>query len=682
MLKNLLEPKSIAVIGASEDVSKPGGRLTKNILTKGFNGNLYLVNPKGGIIQGVKAYPSIPELPEAPDLALIGVPAKFVRASLEELAAIGSKIVVVLSAGFGELGPEGKKEEKLLAEIATKHGILLLGPNCSGIMTYAHASKFTGAAFNLVRGGIDFISGSGSTVDFLAEHAMRRGLTFNSFLTVGNSAQSGVPDIMEIYDDGYGPDSSKIMITYQESIVNPQKFLKAARSLNKKGCLVAGIKAGTTQAGSRAAASHTGAMATNDTAVQALFDKAGVIRVSSRMELVDVAMILQCVKGRTDGKRIAIVTDAGGPGVMLADELNRQGFEVPPYNERIRQRLAEVLPPGAGLNNPADCLPSINGPVMEKVLNILMEEVKDDYDFIVFMMGDSGLSDNWEIYRVLDDAMHKSPIPIIPSMVSVLSSEVPLRKFREVGGCYFEDEVYLARALSRVVNRPKIYEPESGAVGYDRVKISHLMDDQHGTLTPQVTREVLQAAGVRFPGQIELTDKAGLKNVPFAFPWVLKVMGPLHKSDVGGVRVNINNLSDAEKNWDELMKIKDASGVLVQQMVKGTEVIVGANREEGYGHLVAFGLGGIYTEALKDVQFALAPLGKEEAGRMIQSIRSLALLKGVRGEPGMDLETLQDILVRIGLLVTDFPSIRELDLNPVKGYGKDIFTVDARIIVD
>jgi len=208
------------------------------------------------------------------------------------------------------------------------------------------------------------------------------------------------------------------------------------------------------------------------------------------------------------------------------------------------------------------------------------------------------------------------------------------------------------------------------------------MDAQHGTLTPQVTREVLQAAGVRFPGQIELTDTAGLKNVPFAFPWVLKVMGPLHKSDVGGVRVNINNLSDAEKNWDELMKIKDASGVLVQQMVKGTEVIVGANREEGYGHLVAFGLGGIYTEALKDVQFALAPLGKEEAGRMIQSIRSLALLKGVRGEPGMDLETLQDILVRIGLLVTDFPSIRELDLNPVKGFGKDIFTVDARIIVD
>src|SRR5512133_402311 len=195
MLQRLLEPKSIAVIGASEDVTKPGGRLTKNILTKGFDGNLYLVNPKGGMIQGVKAWTSIPELPEAPDLALIGVPAKFVRTALEELAARGSKVVVVLSAGFGELGPEGKQEEKILADIATKNGILLLGPNCSGVMTYAHASKFTGVALELVKGGIDFISGSGATVDFLAEHAMRRGLKFNSFLTVGNSAQSGVPDV-------------------------------------------------------------------------------------------------------------------------------------------------------------------------------------------------------------------------------------------------------------------------------------------------------------------------------------------------------------------------------------------------------------------------------------------------------------------------------------------------------
>jgi len=682
MLKNLLEPKSIAVIGASEDVTKPGGRLTLNILTKGFAGNLYLVNPKGGMIQGVKAYTSIPELPEAPELALIGVPAKFVRTALEELAAKGSKIVVVLSAGFGELGPEGKAEEKALAEIATRHGVLLLGPNCSGVMTYAHASKFTGVALKLEKGGIDFISGSGATVDFLAEHAMRRGLKFNSFLTVGNSAQSGVPDVMEIYDADHGPDSPKVMITYQESIVNPQKFLKAARSLNKKGVLLAGIKAGTTQAGSRAAASHTGAMATNDTAVQALFDKAGVIRVDSRLELVDVAAILTLVKGRADGKRVAIVTDAGGPGVMLSDELSRLGFEVPAFNERTRARLAEVLPAGAGVGNPVDTLPTSPAANLEKVLSILIEEVKDQVDYIVVMNGDAGMMDNWALYQVARKFMDISPIPIIPSYESVLSSEVPLKKFREIGGCYFEDEVYLARALARVVNRPRIYEPEKSAVGYDKKKIAGLLNGCHGALSPQVTREVLQAAGVRFPGQVELTNKAGLKDVPFAFPWVMKVMGPLHKSDVGGVRVGIKDIKEAEMVWDDLLKIKDATGVLVQQMVKGTEVIIGANREPGYGHLVAFGLGGIYTEALKDVKFALAPLAKEEADRLIHSIRSLPLLKGVRGEPGMDFETLRDILVRIGLLVTDFPAIQELDLNPVKGYSKDIFTVDARILVD
>ncbi len=682
MLQNLLEPKSIAVIGASDDVTKPGGRLTLNILTKGFDGNLYLVNPKGGMIQGVKAYASIPELPEAPDLALIGVPAKFVRAALEELAAKGSKIVVVLSAGFGEQGPEGKAEEKALAEIATRHGMLLLGPNCSGVMTYAHASKFTGVALKLVKGGIDFISGSGATVDFLAEQAMRRGLKFNSFLTVGNSAQSGVPDLMEIYDAGHKPDSPKVMITYQESIVNPQKFLKASRSLNKKGVLIAGIKAGNTQAGSRAAASHTGAMATNDTAVQALFDKAGVIRVNSRMELVDVANILTLVKGKADGKRVAIVTDAGGPGVMLCDELNNLGFEVPAFNERTRARLAEVLPAGAGVGNPVDTLPTSGADRLEKVLTILTEELKDLVDYIIVMNGDAGMMDNWALYQTAKKFMDSSPIPIIPSYVSVLSSEVPLGKFREIGGCYFEDEVYLARALNRVVNRPRIYEPETSAAGYDKKKIAGLLKDCHGALTPQVTREVLQAAGIRFPGQVELTAKTGLKDVPFAFPWVLKVIGPLHKSDVGGVRVGIKDLAEAEKVWDELLKIKDAAGVLVQQMVKGTEVIIGANREPGYGHLVAFGLGGIYTEALKDVKFALAPLANEEANRLIHSIRSLALLKGVRGEPGMDLDTLRDILIRIGLLVTDFPAIQELDLNPVKGYGKDIFTVDARVLVD
>jgi acetyltransferase len=278
--------------------------------------------------------------------------------------------------------------------------------------------------------------------------------------------------------------------------------------------------------------------------------------------------------------------------------------------------------------------------------------------------------------------MDISPIPVIPSYVSVLSSEAPLKMFRELGGCYFEDEVDLARALGRVVNRPRIFEAETSTAGYDKKKIAALLEGCHGALTPQVTREVLQAAGIRFPGQIELTDKAGLKTIPFAFPWVLKVMGPLHKSDVGGVRVGIKDLAEAETVWDDLLKIKDATGVLVQQMVKGIEVIIGANREPGYGHLVAFGLGGIYTEALKDVNFALAPLANEEASRLIQSIRSLALLKGVRGEPGMDLDTLRDILIRISLLVTDFPSIQELDLNPVKGYGKDIFTVDARILVD
>lgn len=681
MLNHLLSPKSIAIIGGSDDLNKPGGNLVKNILNYGFSGQLMIVNPKSPLVQGLRTYPSIKDLPVTPELAMIVIPAPLVEQALTDLAEMGTPAVIVMTAGFSEVGPAGKLAEQRLAEIARSRGMLLLGPNCLGVSSPTHAGLFAGLTPSMAPGGIDFISGSGATIVFLAEPAVKRGLLFNSCLSVGNSALTGVEDLLELFNQEHDEHSSPYKILYMEGLKQPARFLASARSLTEKGCILAAIKGGTTGAGSRAAASHTGAMATNDTAVQALLDKAGIIRVQSRPELIDVASVLVCARGHLDGRRVAIITDAGGPGVLLADELNRQGFEVPPFKPSTREKLNQVMLPGSSSANPVDCLPARNGRMMARILEIVRTEEADTIDYILCVDGDSHLSDNWEVYQAILHEMQTGPIPVFPSFCTIVSSHEALEKFKQAGACYFDDEVAMARALGAVVNRRKVTRPVEALDGFNPSRIASLLQKQSGALSPALTRELLEAAGMRFPGQVELIAKSGLDQVPFAFPWVMKVIGPLHKTDVGGVRLNIGSLVQAEKVWDELLQIPGASGCLVQQMVKGSEVLLGANREEGYGHLVAFGLGGIYTEALKDVHFALAPLSTEEADLLIHSLRALKMIQGVRGEPGMDLAVLQDLVLRVSLLVSHFPQIKEMDLNPVKGYGSDLYVVDARIIV-
>ncbi|HWQ08770.1 MAG TPA: acetate--CoA ligase family protein, partial [Holophaga sp.] len=356
--------------------------------------------------------------------------------------------------------------------------------------------------------------------------------------------------------------------------------------------------------------------------------------------------------------------------------------EVPPLRERTQARLAEVLPPGASPTNPVDCLPSRTAGLIDRVFAILEEEEADHLDYLVFVMGDSGLADNWEIYQALIRAMDRSPIPILPSLCTAVSSREAIERFRQAGKCCFVDEVDLARALGRVIHRPRLSEPAGDLPGYDRPRIAALLEGRRGLLAPETVREVLEAAGLRFPGQRELRSIDELAAVDLPFPWVMKVIGPSHKSDAGGVRLGISSLEEARAVWAELQTIPGACGCLVQETVAGPEVLLGANREEGFGHLVAFGLGGIHTEVFKDVRFALAPLSMEEAATLVGSIRALPILQGVRGQAGMDIPCLQDWLVRIGRLCADFPDIREMDLNPVKGQGKDLAVVDARILVE
>lgn len=681
-LSKFLNPKSIVIVGASNNKSKPGGRITRNVMASYTSGDLYLVNQNSEVIDGKQAYARVEDLPEGIDLAFIAIPAKGVYREVQKLSAKNCKAVVVLTAGFGETDEAGKAEEKRLVELADSEGITLIGPNVLGIVSPNYYGKFAGILPQLKKGSIDVVSASGATVDYFIEQADRRGLKLETDFSMGNSAQVCVEDIVEMLDESFSETSAKVKVVYLEGLKKPAKLLKHARSLTEKGCVLVGIKSGVSDQGSRAAASHTGAMATSDTVVQALFDKAGIIRVRSKYELVEVGCALDVLKNRTNIKNICVITDAGGPGVMLTDELNKYGLTLPPLREDIRKRIAECLPAFATSNNPIDCLPSQTGKQLADIIRILGEE-HSEIDAIVILTGNSMLIDKWDIYSEIIKAMEQSPIPVLPVLSSVTTCRELIERVKHTGKVYFVDEVLVGTALGQIRNRMPIYKPERDLKNYDKKKLARILEDRQGVLPPELCDELLDAAGFKRPQTIVVKNKAEIRAVAKSIQWpvVAKVVGPLHKSDVGGVIVGVDNVDALESAWDKFSRIKQFEGVLIQQMVRGPEVILGAKKEEGYGHLVMFGLGGIFTEILKDNQFTIAPLGLQESEAIVRRIRSIKLLEGSRGQKGMSIPVLADYLTRLGMLVCDFPQISEVDFNPVKGEDENLFVVDCRIII-
>ncbi|OPY71934.1 MAG: succinyl-CoA synthetase subunit alpha [Syntrophorhabdus sp. PtaU1.Bin002] len=680
----LFRPKNIVIIGASDNLSKPGGKVLKNILDHGYAGVLRVVNPGADSISGVPSFKSVDDLPDTPELAIVAIPAPFVIPTLENLATRGTKAVIVLTSGFGEKDEKGKEEEERMRLIADSARMILIGPNCSGFMTPHYSGKFAGLIPDLKRKSVDIISGSGATVDFIMEQAVYRGLSFCNVVNVGNSAQTGVEDLVALYDENYGEDSAPILMVYLESLKKPGLFLKHARQLTEKGCSIVGIKSGVTGSGARAAASHTGAMATDEVTVEALFRKAGIIRVRSKVEMVDVACVLAATQGHLmKGNRVCIISDAGGPGVMLSDELERQGVEVPILKDGTQKKLGQILPPESSVTNPIDCLPTRTASQIKEILRIIEEEEKESIDIIAVMVGNPGMSENDELYGEISRAIDTSGIPVIPVLSSTTTCAGLIQNFTAQGKYYFQDEVPLGAAIGQIVHRPRLWEPSPMLLDYDRQAMEGVLSGREGALEPATVKELLIKAGFSFPRQIEVSSEEGLlaacENI--GYPLAMKVIGPLHKSDVGGVRVGISQEDGALSAWNDLLAIKGATGVLIQEMVTGIEVILGASRADDLGHLVMFGLGGIYTEVFKDVRFVLSPLAKEECFEMIRAIRGYPILEGVRGEKGVAVERIADYLERLGRLVTDFPAIKEIDINPLKGSGTDLFVVDARIIV-
>lgn len=680
----LLHPRSIVVVGASNNVHKPGGATLRNLIAGGYKGELRAVNPKETQVQGVPAFACVEEVPDT-DLAILAIPAALCPDAVEVLASQkNTRAFIILSAGFGEETHEGALLEERILKTVNKYGASLIGPNCIGLLNTWHHSVFTQPIPNLSPQGADLISSSGATAVFILESAVTKGLQFNSVWSVGNAKQIGVEDVLQYMDETFDPDrDSRIKLIYIESIKDPDRLLFHASSLIRKGCKIAAIKAGSSESGSRAASSHTGAIASSDSAVEALFRKAGIVRCYSRGELTTLGCIFTLPELK--GRNFAIVTHAGGPGVMLTDALSKGGLNVPKLEGPLADELKSKLYPGASVGNPIDIL-ATGTPEHLAIAIDYCDQKFDNIDAILAIFGTPGLVTMFDTYEVLHQKMLTCRKPLFPVLPSVHTAGEEVAFFLEKGHVNFADEVMLGTSLSRILNASKPAAPEIELFGVDVPRIRRIIDSipANGYIEPHHVQALLRSAGI--PVVEEFVSANKKEVLAFAhrcgFPVVAKVVGPVHKSDVGGVVLNIKSEQHLALEFDRMMQIAGARSVMVQPMLKGTELFIGAKYEEKFGHVVLCGLGGIFVEVLKDVSSGLAPLSYDEAYSMIHSLRAYKIIQGTRGQKGVNEDKFAEIIVRLSTLLRFATEIKEMDINPLLATEKQVVAVDARIRIE
>ncbi len=680
--KELLSPNSIAVIGASNDVEKPGGKVLKNIIDGKYDGSLYVLNPKESEIQGIKCYNSPADLPQT-ELAIMAIAAKHIPNTMRILTKEkGTKAFIILSAGFSELGEEGKKLEQEIVDIANEAGASLIGPNCIGVLTPKYNGIFAGPIPKLVPNGIDFVTGSGATAVFILEAAIPMGLMFSSLFSVGNSAQIGVEEVLKYWDETFDPaTSSKIKMVYLEKVDKPDLMLKHASSLIKKGCRIAAIKAGCTEAGSRAASSHTGALAGSDTAVDALFRKAGIVRCSSREELVYVCAAF--MSKELTGKNLAVITHAGGPGVMATDALAKMKMNVPHIEGAAAEELLTKLFHGSSVSNPIDFIATGTAEQLGTILDYVDNKF-DNIDGSLVIFGSTGLFNVKDVYTVLNEKMNNCKKPIFAITPSTIQSGEEVEYLQSLGKATFFDEVATANAVGKIYHTPKPIDTKED-IKIEVGKIRQIIENcENGYISPTEIQGLLDAAGIPRAQESEFDNEA--EAMKFAesigYPVVMKVVGPVHKSDVGGVTLNVRSAEQVQSEFRRIMNIPDAKKVLIQSMLSGREVFIGAAAEGKFGHIILAGLGGIFIEVLKDVNSALVPVANSEAVRMIKELKSYKLIEGVRGQEGVNQEKFAEIICRVSALIEAAPEIKEMDLNPLLGNAKSLTAVDARVRIE
>ncbi|MDR1938294.1 MAG: acetate--CoA ligase family protein [Tannerellaceae bacterium] len=681
--RELINPQSIVVVGGSNNVHKPGGRTVRNLLDGKYKGELYAVNAKETEVQGLKSYKDVRDIPET-ELAIISIPSASCPEVVDVLAKEKKvKAFIIVSAGFGEETKEGGVLEDRILQSINEAGATLIGPNCIGMMNMNYHGVFTQPVPEFHPEGVDFVSSSGGTALFIIESALTKGLRFSSIWTVGNSKQTGVEDVLEYMDHHFDPVlDSKIKMLYVESIKNPDKLLFHASSLIRKGCRIAAIKAGSTESGKRAASSHTGAIASSDSAVEALFRKAGIVRCFSREELTTVACIFTLKEIK--GKNCAIVTHAGGPAVMLADALSKGRVNVPNLEGPIADELKSKLYPGSAVGNPIDIIGTGTPEHLATAIDYC-EYRFEDIDLMMVIFGSPGLVKLYDTYEVLHKKMEECKKPIFPVLPSIVTAGPEVKSFIKKGHVNFSDEVTLGTALSRVINTPKPAGMDLQLYGVNIPEIRRMLESlPNGYLIPEDVRKILKTAQIPLVEELVTTDKKEL--IAFAekvkYPVVAKVVGPVHKSDIGGVALNIRSEEHLLFEYERMMKLPEVTAVMIQPMLKGQELFLGAKYEDPFGHIVLCGLGGIFVEVLQDVSYGLAPLSYDETFSMIRSLRGYPIIKGTRGQKGVDEQQYADIIVRLSTLLRISPEIKEIDINPLLATDRGLFAVDARIRIE
>ncbi len=681
--EQLINPKSIVIIGGSNDIKKPGGKIVKNIIDGGYQGELYIVNPKEEKVQGIKSYHSVKDISSA-DLAILAIPSKYCLETVSILAHHKkSKAFIMISAGFGETDEQGSMLEEKIAEVVNSIDGCLIGPNCIGVINNNYKGVFTSPIPEFKPNGCDLISSSGATAVFIMEAGRPLGVGFANVYSIGNGAQTGVEEILEYMDENFNINTSPpIKLLYLETIKNPEKFLRHAASLINKGARIAAIKAGSTLEGSRAASSHTGAIANTDMTIRALFKKAGIVYCSSREELLSVASIFNYKTLK--GKNIAIVTHAGGSAVMLTDVLSKGGLHIPLIEGKEAQQLKSFLFPGSSVANPIDFLATGTA----EQLGIIIDYCEHKFDFIdamIVVFGSPGLFDVENVYNVLSVKLDVCQKPIYPVLPSVINAQKEIKSFLTKGNINFPDEVVLGRALAQVYKTPLPNSTDAQLPVIDTERIREIIQSSpKGYLAPNSTTQLLDAAGISRAIEVVASNKEELlsKVSTIKFPVVMKVVGPLHKSEAQGVILNVANPTEVAINFDFLISIDNATAVLVQPMLTGIELFIGVTKEVGFNHTILCGLGGIYIEILNDISAGLSPLSTKEIQKMITSLRGYKILQGVRGKKGVNEEQFIEIIQRVSALVEAAPEIVEMDINPLIATNKYITAVDVRIKID
>ncbi len=686
------KPKSIAIIGASSEEKKLGYAVLKNVIDGGYDGNIYPINPKSDSILGYKCYKSVLDIPEDIELAVFVIPSKFVNPVMKECAQKNVKGAIVITAGFKETGVEGAKLERELKDIIKSNNIRLVGPNVLGLIDTHNNINASFASFMPKKGNIGFISQSGAFATAIMDWAAANDIGFSKFISIGNKADVNEVDLLDVLKDDKDTD---VILMYLESIDNGSLFMDIAYKTSKVKPVIV-LKSGTTAAGAKAATSHTGSLAGSDQAYTSAFKQCGVIRASTVEDLFDLAIGF-AYQPLLNGSNIAIVTNAGGPGIMASDAIENSGLSIATLSSDIVEKLRANLPSAAAVYNPVDVLGDALADRYEFALDNVLKDKGVDGVMVILtpQVYTQAMETAESIVKVKDPSKPVFSIfmggkTITPAASYLMGKSVPNYSFPERAGFVFKS-MYERKIW---LNKPEpVYKKFDSNFDVAAKSLRSLDRNKRPSLGDWEVREVFEGYGFNLPKTLLATTslEASDFSAELGFPVVMKIASPdiLHKTDVGGVKVGLKNKDEVIRAFDDIMisarrYFPDAEiwGVSVQQMLPaGKDVIIGSVKDPQFGHMIMFGLGGIYVEVLKDVSFRIAPISEIDARNMIREIKSFKMLAGARGEKGVDQNAIVDAILRVSNLVTDFPEIVELDINPLRVFEEGAVAIDMRLTV-